>query len=726
MWKHAAAAQGETEWRNWATLQVEFWPGKGINTAFATAQIAASCLLSSMATTGASQPHFELTPRHLQAFSRQMTDVADHFGATNLLPVRAASSHWSAVAAMTAEDVVHELMAQICERGTTAVDHLWPTLPSHMLIESRLRQLIPDKVHVLRRMLRDGAWPGEGAKVMAPLSLAPLSSHQTHSGFVDSSISRHGPAQEEEEGCTRTVPSPQLSRAPQSSVSRHGDTSPTAPLSRHVDLSCASPLSRHADISPATPLSRHEHAASHPHSPCHCMLHAMHSPTISSAAPARKAPSPGADLAPVRVLRKQVSMESALDQSASGQSFVSESTSHSMGSSRTVHSLTSSDIEAKIAVLTKWGQPLPPSPELLLPESSSSRHAKGPASWLRPKKHAVPESGRLRVSISHIDSLRLVQATPVEGTSDLRSGSVAAVLPAVSQADLEQQAGKRSETQPQSVPKSPRAVRSGQSQSHTSPPQALLDYQAQTPQLQPATRDSPTPTHRALEPHHPSSQQGSQECQGRHQAASNPQAQSPLQMWPHVRKYTVPQPLKAAPPAPTGGSMPYPLQPLCKERHLQHQSSDKSSRRAHPARPALSVLRPPSASQMDPNSPADSQHPVDGSIQPQAPLPSQTHRRANSQPACQQQSVGSIQPQMPLPSQAHRRAYSQPASQSQSVVTAQPETQIKAGNVPDDHAPDWVEQGRGVITNDAVGNHVWRTPQLPSKWSGQGKLGHLF
>ncbi|KAL3138559.1 hypothetical protein ABBQ32_006333 [Trebouxia sp. C0010 RCD-2024] len=663
-----------------AAMRVEFWPGKGINTAFATAQIAVSCLLSSMTTEGASQPQFELTPMHLQEFSRQMTDVADHFGATNLLPVPAASSRWSAVAAMTAEDVVHKLMAQICERGTTAVEHLWPMLPSHMLIETRLRQLIPDKVHVVRRMLRDGPWPGEGAKVMAPLTLAPLPPRQTQLAPIVSSISRR--AQEEDEGCERTVlssslatvPSPQLSKAPQSSVSRHGDTSPTAPLSRHGGLSRASPLSRHNDISPATPLSRHERAASHPHSPCHCVLHAMHSPSISSAAPVRTAPSQQRDVAPVRVPRKHVSMESASDQSASGQSLVSELTSHSTGSSHTVDSRTLSDIEAKIAVLTKWGQPLPHSPELLLPESASSCHAKGPASWLRSKKHDVSNSGRLRVSISHVDSAphqHLVQGTQLEGNSDLRSGSKAAALPAESQIVSKQQAGKQSETMSQSVPMSPRAATSGQSQCHTPsqqspralhhPQHALPVSQGQMPQLQPAplsSRDPPTSTHRALEPHHSPSLQGSQESQGRQQAAPSPQAQSPLQMWPHVRKYAVPQPLKA----------------------------------------------------------------VDSSIQPQTPLPSQTHRRANSQPASQQRSVGSIQPQMPLPSQTHRRAYSQPASQPQSVVTSQPEARIKVGNIPDDHAPEWVEQGTDTITNDgaAVGNQLWRTPQLPSEWSGQG------
>ena len=752
-------------------LQVEFWPGKGTNTALATAHVAAISLLSSI-TPNTTQPYFALTQAHLQAFSRHMTSVADQFGASrsmDLLPVPAASPRWSAVAAMTAEDVVHQLMGQICERGCHAVQHLWPMIPSHKLLEARLREMMPGKVHVLRRMLRDGPWPGEDAKVMAPLSLPPLPSRQTQSSPVCLDTRVQDLAVASSSGMT--APADKLRKAPSSTPSRHGNASPATPLSRHGDtssatprssdgdLSPATPLSRHDDVSPATPLSYHERAVSHSHTTSHSMLHVTHPPTISSAAPARTSPFQQTDVEPILApnTSRHVSWDASSDQSssaqsASGQSSFSQSTSRSMGSSSAADSQTLSDIEAKIAVLTKWGQPLPPSAELLMPESSS-RHARRPTPWPRLKKHEIPQSQQLSVSISQADSAprqQLVTEFPVDVSSTTtRSGRTAAAQAAI-QAVLQQKAAQEPKMPSQNALKSTRAASLAQSSPQTPPqysptsvphPQkapllsqgkmqpasvstpdspSLTQSSPCSPQSSPSlTQSSPALAHGSPQLPHQASQQRSQESQGLYQAGSNPQAQSHLQMWPFVRKYAVPQPLKAAapgaapppPPSPMAGSHTKPAQPSSKDSQVQRQSLAHSSDRqpgpafldsfsmASPDGDASQVLRSSTApasslSQMLTDLPADSQRPVDSSIQPQTPLTSHTHRRVYSHDACQQQ---------------------------QTEVTAQPEAYIKAGNVAENHTPEWIAQQGSSRDGDAlVDGHMWRTPQLPAEWSGQG------
>ena len=757
---------------------MEFWPGKGVNAALATAHVAAVSVLSSM-TKAANQPYFALSQRHLEAFSRQMTNVADQFGASrsmDLLPVPPASSRWSAVAAMTAEDVVHELMEQICERGATAVEHLWPIIPSLTLVEERLRQLIPSKVHLLRRMLRDGPWPGEGAEVMAPLKLPPLPSRRTQSS--PAVLASTDPAVASPHATT--APTGRLQNTPHLASSRHDSIRRSVSPSCLDDTGVAQTVSRHDDISPATPLSCRELVVPSPHSASHAKVHVTHSPTINSAAPARTCPSQQSDKQPIQAPNalQHVSLDASSDQSSSsqstprsvsGQSTLSQSAPHSTG---TVDSQTLSEIEAKIAVLTKWGQPLPPS--LDLPQSSS-RHAKRPTPWPRLKKQDVRPAEPLSICIGHADSAPCQQPaidTPANVKRQMRPER-ASVAPAA--AVLKQQAAvgaelpshrvlKRTDSA-HSTPQTP-PQQSPKSQLH--PLRAPAPSQGLTQQLQPASASSGSPSSTQSSPSlaqsspylaqspsslpqgslpqsssslaqsspqlpHQPPQQHSQETQGLHEVGPSPKAQSPLQMWPHVRKYSVPQPLTAPstvtphttppppPRSPMGASHTKCLQPSNKVNQLQHQSpaqsSDRHSGMADSSimdssimasldqwcpSPLLKSATAPATvlSQMLTNLPADSQHPADGCIQPQTPLLAPSHRRMYSQDACQQQ-----QADVAVLSEGHTMAGN-------------------VGNVGYNHTPEWLaHEGsspqRGMARN-AVDGNIWQTPQLPSTWSGQG------
>ena len=664
---------------------------------------------------------------------------------------------------------MHGLMEQVCERGATAVDHLWPILPSLTLVEERLRQLIPSKIHVLRRMLRDGPWPGEGAKHKAPLKLPPLPSHRTKSGsaVLPTDLAVASPR-------AVTAPTFRLQKAPHLTSSRHDsigpaacpshhdDTSLAQTVSRHDDISPATPLSRHDDISPATPPSCHEHAVLQPHSPSRAVVHVTHSPTISSTAPARTSPSQQTDTQPVQApsTPRHVSSDASSDQSSSSQSTPasvsrhsspSQSVSYSTGSSGTVDSQTLSDIETKIAVLTKWGQPLPPS--LHLPQSAS-RHANRPN---RLRKQHVRQAEQLSINMSHADSAPHQQPamdTPAEAHPLIRP-ECAPVAQAAAQAPVGTEMPLHSVlTHTKSAQTSPQTPPQQSPKSKVSPSRAPMLSQGLTRQLQPAsmsagspssTQSSPSSTQSSSslaqsspslaqsspslpeslpQPPHQAPRQGFQEPQGLREGGPCLKAQSPLHMWPHVRKYAVPQPLttpstvnpKIANPPPSQSSMGVSsrkrLQPFNKVSQLQHQSpvqsSDRhsgmtdSSRMASPDWHPSPVLRSATApatvlTQTLTNLPADSQHPVGSCIQPQTPLLSPSHRRMYSQDVCQLQHTD---------------------------VTVQPEVHTTAPNVHNHHTPEWIthdgsstQQGKA---ESSVDGSIWQTPQLPSTWSGQG------
>ena len=725
-------------------------------------------------TKDAHQPYFALAQRHLETFSRQMTNVADQFGASrsmDLLPVPPASSRWSAVAAMTAENVVHELMEQICERGATAVEHLWPIIPSLTLVEERLRQLIPSKVHLLRRMLRDGPWPEEGAKVMAPLKLPPLPSRRNQSSpavLANADLAVALPS-------AMTAPTCRLQNTAHLSSSSHDRICRSVSSSRHDDTGVAQTVSRHDNISPATPLSCRELVVPSPHGTCHAKVHMIHSPTISSTAPARTCPSQQSDKQPVQAPNtlQHVSLDASSDQSsssqstpasASGQSSLSQSAPHSSGSSGTVDSQTLSEIEAKIAVLTKWGQPLPPS--LDLPQSAS-RHTKRPTPWPRLKKQDCRQAEQLSISIGHADSAPRQHPaidTPADIKRQMWPGG-ASVAPAAAQAVLKQQAAVGAESPSHRVLKHSRSAQSTPQtppqqspKSKLHPPRAPTPSQGLTQQLQkaPASSGSPStaqssPTMAQSSPSlaqkspflpqgslpqsSPSSVQSSpqlpqqapqiqsQESQRLCDVNPNPKTQSPLQMWPHVRKYAVPQPLTApstvtphtkppSPPPPRSpmeGSNTMRQQPSNEVTQLQHQSPAQSSDRHSgmadssimasldqwcPSLVLKSATAPATVlSQTPTNLPADSQHPVDSCMQPQTPLLAPSHRRMYSQDACQQQ---------------------------QADVAVLPEGHTMAGNVGYNHTPEWLAHDGSPQRGTAVDGNIWQTPQLPSTWSGQG------
>lgn len=723
-------------------LQVEFWPGKGINAAFATAHVAAASLLSSM-TNDASQPCFALSPSHLQAFSRHMTDVADQFGASHsmdLLPAPAASSRWAVITAMAPEDVLNELMAQICERGATAVDHLLPAMPRLMLVEARLRQMIPHKVHVLRRMLRDGPWPGESAKVMAPISLPPLPSRRIRQ-LPDTALAAPSSS-------TMTAPAHRLNEAPHATFSRHYDPSLAKTFRRHADTSIAQPFSRQGHPSPPTPLPRHDHAVLRPHSTSHTALRVTHSPTISINAPARKSPAQQSD---VELILAGKTLQHVSVGASSGQSSSAHPpTPDSACSSSSVDSATLSEIEARIAVLTKWGQLVPPA--LHLPQASS-HHASKSMPCLNRQDLRPPEQ-LSSSSVSHADSAAAHQLTTgirtkvstVMGPETVSAAKDAAASALKQQAAAETERLQRASTgtpTPPSTSQTPLQQSSKQTQpSDLSPQRAPAPSQGQRHQLQAASaaafgspflpqssrpqsslpRSSPPLAQSSLylpqdspQLPHQVPRQGSQDSQELSQAGLGPKAQCPLQMWPYVHKYAVPPPPKAgstidpktgSPAPPQGVPVTQLRQSSTKVNQQQRlnitQSSDRHSGMAEPSSRA---------------SPNWSPSPVLMSGTAATPVLCQTLTDLPMSES--QQPVDSpTQPQTPLASPSHRRMYSQDASQQQADV-AGPEGHIMAGTVGD--TPEWIaHQGSRPQQGMAGKGSVWQTPQLPSTWSGQG------
>ena len=211
----------------------------------ASAHLAAVTLLTSM-THDPAQPCFAPSSAHLAHFSRQMTDMSERLKAypsMDLLAIPPPSPRWSEVAAKTPEEVVHQLMEQICNRGATAVDHLWPVLPSHALVEAKLRQMLPDRIHVLRRMHRDGPWPGHGTKVMADLKLPPLPSRQTHPSTILSQQNHPAAILPVQDGTVGQAPCPVQSPSQQHVVSRQKPSSSQIASSRqNAPASLASSL----------------------------------------------------------------------------------------------------------------------------------------------------------------------------------------------------------------------------------------------------------------------------------------------------------------------------------------------------------------------------------------------------------------------------------------------------------------------------------------------------
>lgn len=688
-----------------------------MNTAFATAHLAAVSLLSSM-TTDPAQPCFALTPGHLQAFSRQMSDLADTHRACcsmDVLPGPSASSRWSAVAAMIAEEIVHDLMEQICDRGATAVEHLWPILPSHALIESRLRQMLPDKVHVLRRMLRDGPLPGQGANMLAPFSLPPFPSRQAQSSPTPLSLSALNAA------------------SPRDSYDSYQGAS--AVRSSTQSQHCTSRL-KHSNLA-ARP-SFCEEAQAQPQSVLPTPAQAAQSLTISNVAPARMPPAQQSDLGPVKV-RKHVSWESSSEQSSpiqsgSDQSSPSQSASHSTQTSSSSESQTLSEINAKIAVLNKWGQPLPAAPQLpsLSQPKSPSRQNLNSRSRQRLMQQVVPQSEQLSVSVTQADSPLDRQAS-AQPTADFKPKPTSVLIPTAGKAS--RQAGGRADVkqrppdaQSSDASESTRYSKLGllpsQAPQMVSPQSLGHPQKAQAPSQGPAQRvqqppvsSKGTPPLTRSSPQLPQGapEQDSRESLGLSQAEQKPQAQSLLQMWPHVRKYAVPQPLKAPPPPtlppmsmgdPSTARPPQtPQTPRQTEIQGHAHSTDRqmgltANTRSSPVSKPSSVLRAnadpaSSLSQMLTALPVASQLPADNAAQLQTQLPSQTHRHVSAHGALEDKADG----------------------------TMQPKTQIRAETAAVTHTPEWIKpQGRHVTHEVRAESQMWQTPHLPAQWSGQGGL----
>ncbi|KAL0051564.1 hypothetical protein WJX82_009947 [Trebouxia sp. C0006] len=109
-----------------AAMQVEFWPGRGINTALASAHLAAVTLLTSM-THDPAQPCFAPSSAHLAHFSRQMTDMSERLKAypsMDLLAIPPPSPRWSEASAPTAAAPGSHKPAQ-----SPTVPQLIPSLP---------------------------------------------------------------------------------------------------------------------------------------------------------------------------------------------------------------------------------------------------------------------------------------------------------------------------------------------------------------------------------------------------------------------------------------------------------------------------------------------------------------------------------------------------------------------------------------------------------------------
>ena len=673
-------------------------------------------------TQDSTQPCFGLTPGHLQNFSRQMTDMADRqraWRSIDILPVPAASSRWAAVAAMDAEDVVVELMEQICDRGATAVEHLWPVLPSHALIESRLRQMMPDKVHVLRRMLRDGPWPGQGAKVMAPLSLPPLPSRHAQTAPTALSLSMLSDAQS---------PAADTAAATISSASQGNSSRMPSPSS------AALPALEREEVKRRSPSTRLTTA------------HVMQIPTISRVAPARPCATQQAELEPVKAPKHvswESSHESSASPSASDQSLSVQSASVGTSSSSTNDSQTLSDINAKIAVLSKWGQPLPASPQLLEPHqaASSSRQTKRSSSWPRLKRHAVPEAEQLSVSVSHADSapreepLAHAAEHPRSLGMPLTEAHAAAVqAPGQGQPPQQRPPGVKSmpalhsTSMVNSAVLHPMASQTPSPQPQHQPQRAGLPTQEslQKLQLPLLLQGLPPPALSSPVPPQAVPQSLSQQSQGAPPQAAphTPQPRFPLQMWPHVKKYALPQSLTASPastqPDPkrvqqkvsgvqkpnTSGQAQQQARTLHSARFAGSAASPSTPSSALPAPVMRSTTAPASSfNQMLTDLPAAGQLPANASMQPQTPLLARTHRHVRSQEAISSRTGGA---------EAHE-------TRIRAGHTAR--TRICAGT----DAPDWsLQQGANSRHSQLGDSPMWQTPQLPYKWSGQGTCQQGF
>ena len=671
-------------------------------------------------TTNPAQPCFALTPGHLQTFSHQMVGLADAHRASrsmDLIPAPSASSRWSAVAAMTAKDVVHGLMEQICDRGATAVEHLWPVLPSHALIESRLCQMVPDRVHVLRRMLRDGPLPGQGAEMVAPLSLPPLPSRQAQSVSTPLNM------------CILNAAFPHESHL--GAAAARGSSQPQHCASRLV----RSNLTAHP--------SDQEEEQAQPQSAAPTALRAVQTPTISNVAPARISPSQQADIGAFKV-PKHVPWDSSSDsaaQSASDQSSPSQSASHSTRSSISADSQTLSEINAKIAVLTKWGQPLPASPQLPAPSQpkSPSRQNSRSHSWQRMKRHPVLQSEQLGVNVSQPDSAHNRQALP-QPTADpepkLTSRAImkASAQPG-SQADVKLQPLQSPLAQSSNTSQSTRgAAKSGplptQAPHPVSPRSMRRPQKALGPSQRPAqrvqqppgsskaipllTQSSPQLPNAATEPHSQKSL-----GLGLSEAEQKPQAQSPLQMWPHVRKYVVPQPLKAPPPPaspPLSKRDPGMAQP---PQAPQTPGQTASQGHAHSTDRHAGLAATPSTS-----SPVSKSSPLLKSTSAPASALSQMLTALAAASRLPADSAAQIQTH--IPPQMHGHVQSQGALQEEAHEAMSHKTQTMAGAAAVTHTAEWIKPEGCHVTHEVrAESQLWQTPQLPSQWSGQGGVHPL-
>ncbi|DBB00114.1 TPA: hypothetical protein ACH3X1_013965 [Trebouxia sp. C0004] len=497
-----------------AAMQVEFWPGRGINTALASAHLAAVTLLASM-THDPAQPCFAPSPAHLAHFSRQMTDMADRLRAypsMDVLAIPSPSPRWSEVAAKMPEEVVHQLMEQVCNRGATAVDHLWPILPSHALVEAKLRQMLPERIHVLRRMLRDGPWPGHGAKVMAALELPPLPTCHTHPSTVLSRQNHPAAVVPVQDGTVEHAPCPANSPAQQQMVSRKNPSSLQTASSRQ---------NASATLALCLPQAESVIAA----------------PSTDSATQASLDPSAPAAVRQIKITRKASSIwETDSNQSASS----------SVASSILHDSPALSDIDVKMAVLAKWGQPLPQLPAQAAGESSS-RKAPGASRKvpLRPllkknKQQAGPQGtpqgltgATTQFSSSAMSASPgkdlLAAAAPAAASTIQASDSMHSQAPldklssTLVQASTAATAAVSASCAPAQSPAVPQLIPSLLLQPPPAPQPSLMPRQNHIP----VTFEEPGPTEPSCQMQLP--------------------AQSPLQMWPHVRKFSVPEPLKATP-----------------------------------------------------------------------------------------------------------------------------------------------------------------------------------
>ncbi len=604
-------------------LQVEFWPGRGINTALASAHLAAVTLLTSM-THDPAQPCFTPSSAHLAHFSRQMTDMADRLKACpsmDVLAIPPPSSRWSEVAAKTPEEIVHHLMEQICNRGATAVDHLWPVLPSHALLEAQLRQMLPDRVHVLRRMLRDGPWPGHGAKVMAALELPPLPSRQTLPSTVLSRQNHPAAVVPVQDGSVGHASFPVHSPFQQQMVSRQIHSPSQIASSRQN-----APAALTSSLPPTESV--------------------VAAPSIDSAAQARAGPSAPSAVRQIKTSRK-VSWETDSSQSASS----------SVASCNLNDSPALSDIDVKIAVLTKWGQPLPQLPAQAVGESSS-RKAPGASRkvTLRPllkknKQQGAPQGMPQGLTGAPLQSSS--SAMSASPRSDLLTAAAPAAAPAStiqasdsmhSQAPLD----KLSSTLVQASAAATAAVPASHDPAQTpAVPQPIPSLPLQpppAPQPVPMSANQIPATLQEPGPNDPSSQ-------------VRLPAQSPLQMWPHVRKFNILEPLKATPlptlkkpqdPGKAQGGQPKVAQAGAQSQS-RVSSTDKDSAalgsvRSQPSAPAI-----PSGQSLSPDASPDSssgqsqslgvsQVTTLGQRQPQAEPPataSDQRRSSNAAPAAE-------------------------------------------------------------------------------------------